>query len=193
MGVAVVKEHRRRARGTQPWTTGQPVGPVQREPRSRWRPGYWLRHPAFCLLLAGCYALTVVGYGVGGLLTRRNLQERGELTAGVVERVTQRESMWVQVITPDGEAVSAYVNDLPADRPALGDRVAVVYDPQDPDYAYLPGDYPPEVGNSLLLFGIGLIPTALYGRYLRRTWHRWRNQAEGWRHRRPVPRLGKRQ
>ncbi|MEV1143728.1 hypothetical protein [Micromonospora sp. NPDC049799] len=134
----------------QPWTTGQPVGPVQEEPRSRGRPGYWLRHPAFCLLLAGCYAFTVVGWGVGGLFTRRNLQERGELTAGVVEWVTQRKpTMSVQIITPDGEALSARVNGLPTDRPTPGDRVTVVYDPHDPDYAYLPGDYP-TVGNSLL-------------------------------------------
>ncbi|MEH1055857.1 hypothetical protein V6U89_11670 [Micromonospora sp. CPCC 206171] len=40
---------------------------------------------------------------------------------------------------------------------------------------------------------IGLLATAIYLAYLRWTWHRWRNEAERWRHRRPVPRLGRRQ
>ncbi|GAB3177197.1 hypothetical protein FHX75_121462 [Micromonospora palomenae] len=68
----------------------------------------------------------------------------------------------------------------------------MVYDPEDRDYVYLPSGKPSEKGGWLIL-AIGLLATASYLAYLRWTWDRWRNQAERWRHRRPVPRLGKRQ
>ncbi|MFU8852724.1 DUF3592 domain-containing protein [Micromonospora sp. SL1-18] len=172
-----------------------PRGPVQREPRSRWRPGYWLRHPVFAALLFGCGVLILVSCGVGGLVDQKHLRERGESTIAVVEVARQqRRGVWmtVRITTPRGEVVSARVIHPPGDLPAPGDRLTVVYDPEEPEYAYLPGDGQ-AAGSAVLIIALGVVPGVLYGWYLRRTWWRWRDQAENWRHRRPVRRLGVRQ
>lgn len=192
---------RRRGRGARPgprWTPPRwapSAGPVQREPRSRWRPGYWLRHPAFAAFLFGCGVLIAVGCGVGGLVDRHDLRARGVTTSAVTHEVAEsRSGVWmtVRITTERGEVVTARVIRTPDDLPAVGDRLTVVYDPEDPDDAYIPGDEG-AVGTPVLFIGLGLVAGGLYGWYLRRTWSHWRDQAEDWRHHRPVPRLGEKQ
>ncbi|WP_446211736.1 hypothetical protein [Micromonospora sp. IBSANI012] len=172
-----------------------PVDPVQHEPRSRWRPGYWLRHPAFAaVLVVSLGALTFVACGVGRLREARDYQERGEFAAGVVveaRELRRGSSLKVGFTTTQGERVVADVAGPPEDLPTPGERLTVVYDPEDRDYVYL-GDKPSQKEGWLIL-ATGLLATAICLAYLRWTWDRWRNQAERWRHRRPVPRLGKRQ
>ncbi|MDH6461502.1 hypothetical protein M2302_001672 [Micromonospora sp. A200] len=200
--MASRNERRRRRSQPSAVASAAPVDPVQREPRSRWRPGYWLRHPAFAaVLVVSLSALTFVACGVGSLLEARDLRERGESAVAVVveARELRRGSLLkVGFTTTQGERVVAHVAGPPEDLPTPGERLTVVYDPEDRDYVYLRSDKPYEKGGWLILGGrlflaIGLLATAIYLAYLRWTWHRWRDQAERWRHRRPVPRLGKRQ
>ncbi|SCE73069.1 hypothetical protein GA0074695_0665 [Micromonospora viridifaciens] len=176
------------------WTP--PLGAVQREPRSRWRPGYWLRHPAFSAFLVGCGVLVVVNCGVGELVDREHLRVRGETTSAVVEKARKPRRggvlIRVRITTPRGEVVRPRLIDTPEHLPAPGDRLAVIYDPEDLEYAYRPG-YESSMSGPLWLIALGVVPGLLYGWYLRRTWSHWRDQAEDWRHRRPVPRLGERQ
>ncbi|MFG2055345.1 DUF3592 domain-containing protein [Micromonospora sp. NPDC048930] len=184
----------RKARpGTAPGTSLP--GPVQREPRSRWRPGYWLRHPALSAFLVACGVLAVINCGAGALVDGQHLRERGETTSAVVEEARkQRRGVWITVrfTTARGEVVSARLVETPEDLPSPGDRLTVVHDPEEPEYAYLSG-YEPSVFGPVLFIALGAVSGVLYGWYLRRTWSHWRDQAENWRHRRPVPRLGDRQ
>ncbi|MFE9692027.1 DUF3592 domain-containing protein [Micromonospora sp. NPDC005806] len=172
-----------------------PPASVQREPRSRWRPGYWLRLPALSAFLFACGVLIVVNCGIGGLVDGQHLRERGETTSAVVEKARKQRrgvSITVRITTPRGEVVRARLIETPDDLPTPGDRLTVVYDPEEPGYAYLSG-HEPSVFGPVLFIVLGVVPGALYGWYLRRTWSHWRDQADDWRHRRPVPRLGERQ
>ncbi|MER7459642.1 DUF3592 domain-containing protein [Micromonospora sp. NPDC126480] len=189
------RQDRRRRRRPRPQSTTA-AGPVQREPRSRWRPGYWLRHPAFAAFLTVSFgALTFMGCGGVVLIDAHSLRERGESTTAVVvesRELNRGTLVRVWFTTADGERVSARLVSSPDDLPAVGERLAVVYDSEAPERVYAVG-VTPTLAKGWLIIAVGLLLVALYLAYLRRTWHRWRNQAERWRHRLPVPRLGTKQ
>ncbi|WP_420883958.1 DUF3592 domain-containing protein [Micromonospora sp. CPCC 205547] len=133
--------------------------------------------------------------GIGALVDGWQLRERGVSTPAVVESVSvfpRRSAMKVRFTTPEGRAVRGSTSAIPEPRPAPGDVVTVVYDPAEPEDVSLPLGGPSPVADAGLV-AFGLVPGALYGWYLRRTWSHWRGQAEDWRQHRPVPPLGERQ
>ncbi|GGM16785.1 hypothetical protein GCM10007977_017570 [Dactylosporangium sucinum] len=76
--------------------------------------------------------------------------------------------------------------------PSVGEEVDVVYDPADPiGSAYLAGDEP-NLRQTVLLLVAAAVLAAVLTWSLRRNWRRLRGEAESWRNRQPVPRLGKR-
>ncbi|MFG1916160.1 DUF3592 domain-containing protein [Micromonospora sp. NPDC048898] len=192
-GGGVVKRYRRRARRTRPWTPEQPVAPIQQEPRSRWRPGYWLRHPAIGVAFGGLLVMATLYCGLGDLYHRNDMVERGERTVGTVREVHGRK-WWVSVsfTTRSGEKATTWINYSPWNEPSVGEEVDVIYDRVDPiGSAYLSGDEPGLLPGILLLAGgVGLL--LVYAWWLRRHWNRLRSEAEAWRSRYPVPRLGAR-
>lgn len=186
----MVKRYRRRARATRPWTTGHSVGPVEQEARSRWRPGYWLRHPFLGVPFAALLVLIVVGCGLGSLPS--GTAERRERTVGTVRELHGRQ-WWASVsfTTRSGEKITAWTHYRPWDEPTVGEEVDVTYDPADPiGSAALPGHEPGYQLLGILLLGGGAVLALAYPWWLWRNWNPLRNKAEAWRRRHPVPRLG---
>ncbi|MFG1838421.1 DUF3592 domain-containing protein [Micromonospora sp. NPDC049175] len=189
----MVKRYRRRVRQTRPWTPEQSVGSVQQEPRGRWRPGYWLRHPTLGVLFGGLLVMALLYCGLGDLRHRNDLVERGERTVGTVREPHGRK-WWLSVsfTTRGGETVTAWISHPPWNEPSVGEEVDVIYDRVDPiGSAYLSGDEPGLLPGILVLGG-GVVLALVYARWLRRHWNRLRSEAEAWRSRHPVPRLGAR-
>ncbi|MEU4529654.1 DUF3592 domain-containing protein [Micromonospora ureilytica] len=189
----MVKRYRRRSRATGPWTAGEPTELFDPDPRSRWRPGYWLRHPALGVAVGALLVFVLVTCGLGNLRHRNDMVERGERAVGTVREVHGRK-WWVSVsfTTRSGEQVNTWINYSPWDEPSVGEEVDVTYDRVDPiGSAYLSGDEPGVLFPTLLLAGSAALALA-YAWWLRRNWRRLRGDAESWRNRQPVPRLGER-
>ncbi|MBG6100179.1 hypothetical protein IW249_000593 [Micromonospora vinacea] len=189
----MVKRYRRRSRATGPRITGQSTELVDPKPRSRWRPGYWLRHPALGVAVGALLVFVLVTCGLGNLRHRNDLVERGERAVGTVREVHGRQ-WWVSVsfTTRSGEEVIAWISHSPWDEPSVGEEVDVIYDRVDPvGSAYLSDDEPGMLYPTLLLAGSTVLALA-YAWWLRRNWNRLRGDAESWRSRQPVPRLGER-
>ncbi|MEG3632928.1 DUF3592 domain-containing protein [Micromonospora palythoicola] len=189
----MAKRYRRRARGTQSWTIGQSVSPVERKSRSRWRPGYWLRHPALGVPFGALLVLVVVYCGLGNLQHRIAMTERGERTVGTVRELHGRNS-WASVgfTTRSGDEVTTWASHSFWAEPSVGEKVDVIYDRADPmGNAYLSGNEPGLLPTIFLFVG-GVVLAMAYAWWLRRHWSRLRNEADAWRRRDPVPRLGAR-
>ncbi|SBT49052.1 hypothetical protein GA0070611_4276 [Micromonospora auratinigra] len=147
------------------------------------------------MVFFACGALILVGCAIGVVVDQRHLRERGETATAVVAEARELRRgvrVTLRMTTPRGAVVRADLVDPPADLPEPGDRLTVRYDPADPGKAYRT-DYQDSLAGPVALVALGVLPGLLYGWYLRRTWGHWRDQAEDWRHRRPVPRLGVRQ
>ncbi|GGO08313.1 hypothetical protein GCM10011576_13600 [Micromonospora parathelypteridis] len=187
----MVKRYRRRSRATAPWSTGQPVDPVGRKLRSRWRPGYWLRHPAFGLAAGVLMAGVLVACGFGNLNHRNDMVERGERATGAVLEQHGRQSLVsVHFTTRSGAEVTTWVGHSIWDAPSVGEEIDVIYDRADPiGSAYVAGDEPGLL-SPILFLGGGPVLALAYAWWLRRSWNRLRSGAESWRGRHPVPRLG---
>ncbi|WP_238015606.1 hypothetical protein KZZ52_55595 [Dactylosporangium sp. AC04546] len=185
----MVKRYRRRLQATRSWPTGE-AGPDRPEPRSRWRPGYWLRHPALGVAFCALLVSATVYCGLGNLRHRNAMLDRGEWTAGTVREL--HDGQWwasVTFTTRSGEEVTTWISHAPWSSPSVGEEVDVLYDPLDPvGTAYLSGDEP-GLRDPLLLLGAAGVLALLFAWRLRRTWRRLRGEAESWRHREPVPRL----
>ncbi|MFG2106414.1 DUF3592 domain-containing protein [Micromonospora chersina] len=136
--------------------------------------------------------LVVVYFGLGNLHHRNQMVERGERAVGTVRELHGRQ--WqasVSFTTRSGEKVTTWISHSPWDEPSIGEEVDVIYDRGDPiESAYLSGDEPGMP--AILLLGGGVVLAMAYGWWLRRNWNRLRNEADAWRRRYPVPRLGRR-
>lgn len=158
---------------------------VPRRLRSRWRPGYWLRHPILSLVLCIGFA-GLFGLMAGtGLHDTRRLHEHGVHTPATVVRVHAlgRDSyVTVEFTAADGQQITADVYDFYwRPRPRSGDEVTVVYDPQSPDTilrdARIGDDYGLPIFSLALAVGLAVGGSVM----LRRTWPVWLDNAEAWR------------
>ncbi|WP_091078182.1 DUF3592 domain-containing protein [Micromonospora nigra] len=165
---------------------------AERKPRSRWRPGYWLRHPALGVPIGAFVALLVAYLGVVSLHERNEMMARGERAVGTVRELHGRNwSASVAFTTRAGEQVIAWVGHPPWNEPYIGEDVDLSYDRDRPERAYLSGDEPGLLPVILFLGGAVALGVAQTW-WLWRNWSRLRNEADAWRSRRPVPRLGAR-
>ncbi|MET7399716.1 DUF3592 domain-containing protein [Dactylosporangium sp. NPDC005572] len=185
----MVKRYGRRLRAARPEPTASP-GPAQPNPRGRWRPGYWLRHPALGVAFCALLVATIAYCGLGNLRHRNDMLDRGERTVGTVRELRDRQS-WASVTftTRGGEEITTWVGHAPWNEPDVGEEVTLLYDPLDPvGSVYLAGDEP-SLRDSLLLLGAAVVLAPVFAWRLRHTWRRTRGEAEAWRNREPVPRL----
>lgn len=191
----MVRRYRGWVKTTQPRSPEAALGPVRPERRGRWRPGYWLRHPAIGVVLAGLMLSAVLYCGFGNLHARNVIVERGERAVGEVQGVWsgRRPGLRVKFTTQSGDTVWAGIGTYSSPDPRIvGNEVDVIYDRDDPvGNAHLAGREPGLL-TPILIFGGGLVLGVAYWRWLRRHWNKLRSEAEAWREHRPVPRLGAR-
>ncbi|WP_442934698.1 hypothetical protein [Micromonospora sp. CPCC 205739] len=98
----------------------------------------------------------------------------------------------VSFTTRSGDEVTTWISHSFWNEPSVGEEVDVIYDRFNPvGSAFLAGDEPGLLPPFLLLGG-SVVLALVDAWWLRRNWSRLRNEAEAWRHRHPVPRLGAR-
>jgi hypothetical protein len=173
---------RPRRRPISPRPDVRPVSAAPDRPvRSRWRPGYWRRHPTLSVVLVVLFMGAFVTLAAMSNAERVDIHRDGQPATGTVLSLARRTSdMSVRFTTPDGETVTAQAS-RPDPTPRVGDQIPIVYQPSDPaGRAYTP-DNLPGIGTPLLLLAVGILPGLAYLVYLRRTWGRWRGNAEAWR------------
>ncbi|WP_326561601.1 DUF3592 domain-containing protein [Micromonospora sp. NBC_01796] len=157
----------------------------ERPLRSRWRPGYWRRHPALSLVLVVLFMAADIAFAASSNANRVSIARDGQAATGTVVSLARRTSgMTVRFTTAAGQTVTASAT-RPDPEPEVGDSVAIVYHPDDPGRWVYPADGLPGAGTPLALLAIGVVSGLAYLLYLRRTWGRWRDLAESWRHRVP--------
>ncbi|MGN9766989.1 DUF3592 domain-containing protein [Micromonospora sp. SD12] len=153
--------------------------------RSRWLPGYWLRHPLLSLVVLLLGAVVFVLLGIDSAHRAHRLDAYGVRAAATVLEVhdLQRDSYVVAAFTTaDGHHVVTQVSDYYwRPRPRVGDAATVLYDPADP--AGIVRDV--RIGDDSVMawLGVGLgVALGLGGGvFLWRTWSMWRENAEDWR------------
>ncbi|MFF3866436.1 DUF3592 domain-containing protein [Micromonospora sp. NPDC001898] len=153
--------------------------------RSRWLPGYWLRHPLLSLvvLLLGSVAFLLLG--IDSAYRTHRLNTYGVRASATVLEVhgLQRDSYVVAAFTTaDGHHHVTQITDYYWNpRPRVGDAATVLYDPASPDA--IVRDV--RIGDDYLTawVGVGLVVALGSGGgvFLWRTWSMWRENAEDWR------------
>ncbi|MEU2664309.1 DUF3592 domain-containing protein [Micromonospora sp. DT46] len=153
--------------------------------RSRWLPGYWLRHPLLSLVVLLVGAVGLLLLQIDSAYRTHRLNTYGvRATATVLEvHGLQRDSYVVaSFTTADGHDVVTQVSDYYwRPRPRVGDAATVVYDPASPDA--IVRDVRIGDDRYAAWVGIGLVVALGSGGgvFLWRTWPIWRENAEDWR------------
>lgn len=153
--------------------------------RSRWLPGYWLRHPLPSLMVLLLGAVVFLWLGVDSAHRAHRLAAYGVRAEATVLEVhhLQRDSYVVAAFTTaDGLRVVAQVSDYYWNPPpVVGDAATVLYDPADP--AGIVRDV--RLGDDSVMAWLGVVLAVAWGVgggvLLWRTWSMWRENAEDWR------------
>lgn len=153
--------------------------------RSRWLPGYWLRHPLTGFVLLVVVAAIIVLLGAQSVYRAHRLDTHGvqaQATVREVHPLGRNSYVLLAFTTAEGRHVVAEVTDyywIP--EPQVGDVATVRYDPAHPQRnvrdvrvgdGYLEGVVGVALGSVL---GVG------GGVLLWRSWSTWRENAEDWR------------
>ncbi|WDZ82178.1 DUF3592 domain-containing protein [Micromonospora cathayae] len=157
----------------------------KRRLRSRWLPGYWLRHP-WCSALALAVGTTVFGYlGVESAHHTYRLNHHGVPAGATVREVNaQAREAYVVVAftTADGRQVRAEVTEYRwHPRPRVGDAARVVYDPAAPADIVRDARWGDDYLDAWFALGLAVALGVGGGVFLVRTWSMWRENAEDWR------------
>jgi hypothetical protein len=156
----------------------------RRKLRSKWLPGYWLRHPAFALAACSLTTLVLATVAAVSAYETNRLNTHGVRASATVLEVHGGSSSSVRArfTTADGRTIVTEIHDYYWDPvPRKGDTATVVYDPDDPPNVvrdvrmgdgYLDAWVP---GGLALLFLVG---GAIF---FARTWDTWMILANAWR------------
>jgi hypothetical protein len=156
----------------------------RRKLRSKWLPGYWLRHPAFALVACALTTLALAAGAAVSAYDTNRLNTYGVRASATVLEVHAGSSSSVRArfTTADGRTIVTEIHDYYWDPvPREGDAATVVYDPDDP--ANVVRDV--RVGDGYLgawlWGGLALLFLVGGGVFFVRTWGIWMALAEAWR------------
>ncbi|MCX4385602.1 DUF3592 domain-containing protein [Micromonospora peucetia] len=154
-------------------------------PRSRWLPGYWLRHPLFSLvaLLLGTPVLLLLEIDSAYRSHRLNTYGvHAEATVLEVHSLGRNSYVVASFTTADGHHVVTQITDYYwSPRPRVGDAATVLYDPASPDAIVRDIRIGDESLTAWVFFGLVVTLVSGGGVSLWRTWSMWRENAEDWR------------
>ncbi|WP_433349131.1 DUF3592 domain-containing protein [Micromonospora sp. CA-111912] len=153
--------------------------------RSRWLPGYWLRHPLLSLVVLLFAAVGLLLLGIDSAYRTHRLNTYGVHAAATVLEVHglgQNSYVVASFTTADGHHVVTQITDYYWNpRPRVGDAATVLYDPASPDAIVRDVRIGDDHLTAWVGFGLGAALGSGGAVFLWRTWSMWRENAEDWR------------
>jgi hypothetical protein len=156
--------------------------PIRMELRSRWQPGFWLRHPLISLLLTVLGAVFILLMAAVTAYDTYRLNHYGQPASATVVEVHDGYVV-VSFTTADGRWISAAeVSEFWRDpMPRPGDTATIVYDPEQPGQIVRDTRISDGYETSWLILGLGVVFGLGLIVFLSRTWNVWRYNADAWR------------